>query len=343
MGRRTIVLVVALLLAALSAFAVFNYLSSVEDDIRGDIVEVKVLRATRTIAQGTPGNQAEAAIAESTALAVNVVFEGSTIMCTGPVNADDPADICVNNPGNLGDALNGKVAAGPISAGQLITPQMFISPVELTSVSLSESIAEGTVAIAFRPSDVAAVGGFIRPGDRINIISSATVNIAQTLQFLTDPDLRQLLADAGFGVPFADLPLPDPVEPDFPVVPPEDPDVPVEEPVDPLTAFVNLLPTSFAFTQTVMQDLEVLAVGADTRPSPLGTGLSPQGSQIMVLEVTFEQAEKIQFIQNNTSIALMLLPSEFPYTLKESIGVIIDDIFDVTTRIEQELEAAFGS
>ena len=42
MGRRTLVLVVALALAALSAFAVFNYLSSVEDDIRGDIAEVKV-------------------------------------------------------------------------------------------------------------------------------------------------------------------------------------------------------------------------------------------------------------------------------------------------------------
>ena len=49
MGRRTIVLVVALALAALSAFAVFNYLNSVEDDIRGDIVEVKVFRATQGI------------------------------------------------------------------------------------------------------------------------------------------------------------------------------------------------------------------------------------------------------------------------------------------------------
>ena len=103
------------------------------------------------------------------------------------------------------------------------------------------------------------------------------------------------------------------------------------------------IPTSFEFTQTVMQNLEVLAVGADTRPNPLGTGLAPQGSQIMVLEVTFEQAEKIQFIQNNTSVALMLLPSEFPYTIKESRGVIIDDIFDLVSRLEEQLEAAFGT
>ena len=107
MGRRTIVLVVALALAALSAFAVFNYLNSVEDDIRGDIVEVKVFRATQGIPQGTPGNQASAAIEESTALKINIVFEGSTILCTGPTNPDDPADVCIDNPANLGDVLNG--------------------------------------------------------------------------------------------------------------------------------------------------------------------------------------------------------------------------------------------
>ena len=39
----------------------------------------------------------------------------------------------------------------------------------------------------------------------------------------------------------------------------------------------------------------------------------------------------------------MLLPSEFPYTIKESIGVVIDDIFDIVPRIERLLEAAFGS
>jgi hypothetical protein len=59
--------------------------------------------------------------------------------------------------------------------------------------------------------------------------------------------------------------------------------------------------------------------------------------------VTFEDAEKLQFIQNNTSVSFMLLPSEFPYTIKESRGVIIDDIFDVVTRLEEQLEAAFGS
>ena len=109
-----------------------------------------------------------------------------------------------------------------------------------------------------------------------------------------------------------------------------------------MEAFISILNPSFAFTQTVMQNLEVMAVGPDTRPNLLGAGLTPQGSQILILEVTFEDAEKIQFIQNNTSFSFMLLPSEFPYTIKESRGVVIDDIFDFVTRLEDDLEAAFG-
>ena len=224
----------------------------------------------------------------------------------------------------------------------MLTTQMFVTPLELTSVSLSESIQEGTVAIGISGSGVGSAGGFIRPGDKINLVASDTVDLTQTLQFLTDPALRQLLSDAGFIVPFADLVLPDVVEtPGFPVAP-IDPSVPVEEPTNPLLAFVGTLTPSFSFTQTVMQNLEVLAVGSDTRPAPLGTGLTPQGGQTFVLEVTFEQAEKLQFIQNNTSFAFMLLPSEFPYTIKESRGVVIDDIFDVVSRLEEQLEAAFG-
>ena len=183
MGRRTIVLVVALLLAALSAYAVFNYLSTVEENIRGEIEEVKVFRATRSMPTGVPGAQAQANIEESRALRENIDFEGSTILCTGPVDPQSPAEqeACADNSSNLGDVLRGKVTAGPISEGQLITTHIFIEEIELRSVSLSESLPQGTVAIAIRPSDVGSAGGFIRPGDKVNILASDTVDITQTL------------------------------------------------------------------------------------------------------------------------------------------------------------------
>ena len=64
---------------------------------------------------------------------------------------------------------------------------------------------------------------------------------------------------------------------------------------DAITRLAQSLPGTIDFTQTVLQDIEVLAVGPDTRPSPLGTGLEPAGAQIVVLEVTPEQAEEIEF------------------------------------------------
>ena len=61
MGKRTIVLVVALLLAAVSGFSVWRYLDTLEDKVRRDIDEVQVFRATEAITQGTSGTEAKAA------------------------------------------------------------------------------------------------------------------------------------------------------------------------------------------------------------------------------------------------------------------------------------------
>ena len=67
MGRRTLVLVIAVALAAISGFAIYTYLSNVEDDIRADIAEVGVYVAAA--AQGRRVGHAllEAAIASAEA------------------------------------------------------------------------------------------------------------------------------------------------------------------------------------------------------------------------------------------------------------------------------------
>lgn len=332
MGKRTIVLAIALTLAAVSAFSVFRYLNTIEDDVRRDIVEVEIFRALEPMDTGTPGEQAQLLIEPSRALLEAVVFDGSRILCTGPVDRAtqdvDPA-VCQDNPSDLASLLAGTVAAGPISQGQLITLDQFISPIELNDVKLSESIPQGKVAIAINPSDVGSVGGFVRPGDNVNIVSSSSINLASSVELLKDPELRELLLGAGFGFNVDESATTAEGE---------------EEQLDPVTRFLETLPGELEFTQTVMQNLEVLAVGADTRPSPLGSGLLPQGSQIVVLEVTPEQAEKIEWIDQFTSIKLSLLPSEFPYTEFEARGILIDDVFDLITRIQEQLEAVvFGS
>ena len=54
MGRRTIVLVIALVLAAVSGFAIWRYLSSSESEIRADIAEVRLTGGRKRSRPGLP-------------------------------------------------------------------------------------------------------------------------------------------------------------------------------------------------------------------------------------------------------------------------------------------------
>lgn len=327
MGKRSLVLVIALALAAVSAFSVWQYLSTVEEDARANVQEVVVYRATELIATGTSVAEARDLIVDSSALREDVVFDGSQIVCTGPTETSDaPQDVCGANPrlDSVLDPVN--VAAGPISAGQLITADMFVPPNQLSDVKLSESIPQGKVAISFRPTDAATVGGFVRPGDRVNLLASAAVDLSQSVALLEDPELRTLLLGEQAVTTTTAAPTGDGTTPES----------------DAVTRLAQSLPGSVNFTQTVLQDIEVLAVGPDTRPSPLGSGLEPVGSQIVVLEVTPEQAEKIEFASQYTAVSLSLIPSgdDKAYAQFESRGVIVDDLFTLIDRIREQFEEA---
>ncbi|RPI20564.1 MAG: hypothetical protein EHM57_07830, partial [Actinobacteria bacterium] len=295
--------------------------------------EVGVFRASEFIEQGTDGETARPLIEESTALRETVVFENSTILCTGPAGANEGADPnefgCVDIPSSLDETLTNRVAAGPISAGQLIATDGWVTLAELESVSLSESIEQGRVAVALRPDEVAAVGGFVRPGDHVNLVASASVQINQFLALLQDPELRAAILGSGFG------------QEEGAGQPPVEGETPTEE-FDPIASLAETFPAQIDFTQTVLQDLEVLAVGADTIPAPLGTGLTPQGTQVIVLHVTPEQAEKIEFARQYTTVALMLLPDGLPYTPFDSRGVVVDDLFTLVDRIQEQVEGLLG-
>lgn len=333
MGRRSLVLIIALALAAVSAFSVWQYLSTVQEDARSEVQEVVVYRATEFIDTGTSVAEAEALIKESTALREAVVFEGSQVACDGPAETSDaPVDVCAANPrlDSILDPIN--VAAGPISAGQLITSDMFIPPNLLSDVKLSESIPEGKVAISFRPNEENTVGGYVRPGDRVNMIASASIDLTQSTRLFEDPELRTLLLGEDVIIE---------------TVAPVGDDQTAQDQEDIISRLAQTLPGSIDFTQTVLQDIEVLAVGPDTRPSPLGTGLQPAGAQIVVLEVTPEQAEEIEFASQYTSVSLSLIPSgendngqSKVYNPFSSDGVIVDDLFTLIDRIRLQFEEA---
>ncbi|NHZ70869.1 MAG: HAD hydrolase-like protein, partial [Proteobacteria bacterium] len=101
------------------------------------------------------------------------------------------------------------------------------------------------------------------------------------------------------------------------------------------------IPTSIDVTQTVLQNVQVLAVGPDTRPAPLDTGLTPAESAVVVFEVTPQQAEQIEYARQYTQVTLSLLPSG-DYVPYDSQPVVVDDIFGLLDRIQQELGLVSG-
>ncbi|MEZ5176204.1 MAG: Flp pilus assembly protein CpaB [Acidimicrobiia bacterium] len=332
MGRRTLVLVIAVLLAGISGFALYQYLTSVEDDIRSDISEVIVYRASAPIEARTPGEEAQARIVESTALRQNVVFDGSTILCLGAAgeNASKNPDEygCPGNPSDLASVLNGNVAAGPIATSQLITQGSFVDVSE-TETRLNESLAPGKVAISITVDGVASSGGFIRPGDNVNILASAQVSPFEFITMVSNDELRDLF--------FSDISAEDAqaLADETAQVNPDDDTTP--------NNLLAALPTSYAITQNIMQEVQVLAVGADTRVAPMAIGLEPVGSQIIVFEVTPQQAELIEYARQYTEISLSLLPADGSYVPYDAQPIVVDDIFGLLDRISAELGLVTGA
>lgn len=328
MGRRTLVLAIAVLLAAVSGYALFSYLTSVEDDIKSGISEVIVYRASAPIPSKTSGAEASQFIVESTALREHIVFEGSSILCLGGAGENaskDPNEFgCPRNPSDLASVLDGRVASGPIATNQLITQSSFVDIAD-TEVRLNESIAPGKVAISIEVAGVSSSGGFIRPGDNVNILASSALSPFEFISMVSNEELRNFF--------FQDL-----TGADAEAV--ADPDNPVEPSIE--NTLLAALPTSYSITETIMQEIQVLAVGPDTRPAPLATGLTPVGGQIIVFEVTPQQAERIQWAQTYSSLALSLLPSDGTYIPYDAQTIVVDDIFGLLDRISAELGLVLG-
>ncbi|MBT8211843.1 MAG: hypothetical protein KJN71_01725, partial [Acidimicrobiia bacterium] len=160
---------------------------------------------------------------------------------------------------------------------------------------------------------------FIRPGDRVNIVATTAVDVSRFLQTLTDEDLRAFF-------------LGEVEEPAAPAVPVDD-----EAGITPEEALAAATPQVFDYTETVLQELEVLAVGAFVREAPgEQAGLTPLGGEVLILEVTVEQAERIIWIDKFTEVTLVLLPEG--YTPVDTEGVTGDDIFSIVERLQRELE-----
>ena len=291
MVKRTVVLVVALVLAGVAAFSIWQYLDGVDDDARAAFELVPVVRATEDIPARTPGNTV---IDDELFTVSNESFD----FLPGPSPSSTVAFSTVED---MTVRLRDRFAVGPISANQILTSDQWEDALLAPVVTkLAEIISPGKQAISIQVDSTRAVGGFIRPNDRINLI--VTIQ-APRVEFdtlgegeVTEESIRELL------------------------------DLLSEASVEEASRFL-------------LQGLPVLAVGSQARTGDPtfdnavgrvqtvvdedGTVTeSGEGTQfgIITLEVTADEAERLVFAFERGNIWLTLVPEDFITTTTGGIN-----------------------
>lgn len=150
MGRRTLLLIAALVVAALGTVLIFVYVQNLENDAYKGAKLVEVLVATEDVAPGTPASEASA----------NGAFELQTL----------PLDATASGSVSNIELIADQVALAPVFKGQQILLQMFGAPEQTSALS----VPDGQLAISVQLGDPERVAGFLTPGSDVAIFATVT-------------------------------------------------------------------------------------------------------------------------------------------------------------------------
>lgn len=160
MGRRTVLLVAALVVAALGTVLVFLYASNAQNAAQEGQSLVKVLVAKSKIEIGTTG----------TAASANGAFEEQQI----------PKSTAVD--GALADAtpIANLVALVPVFPGQQIIGQQWGATQQTSGLALPA----GTVALSVQLGDPERVAGFVSPGSTVSFFAQPSNGATDSVRTL---------------------------------------------------------------------------------------------------------------------------------------------------------------
>jgi len=172
MGRRTVLLIVAALIAALGSAMVFLYVRGADDRATEAQAPVQVLKA---IAQINPGETLEAAQAAGK-LELGEVPRSQVL--PGAVNSIE--------------TLTTQVALSPVYPNEQIITAKFGSPGDQDTLTLPD----GKIAISVTLSDTGRVAGFVVPGDTVAIFMNGDIGGGQTGVRLLEPGVEVVAVGA---------------------------------------------------------------------------------------------------------------------------------------------------
>jgi Flp pilus assembly protein CpaB len=148
-SRRTLILIAAIAVGVFAGFALLNYVRGIENDVYEDAQPVEVLIATADIPAGTPSAEALKSV-EVTDIPLSI----------------RPATFV--SPGNE-DSIAGLVSLSDIPANQIIVNGLFVDPT-VVATSFKDQVPSGQVAMSVSVASVRGVGGYLQPGDEVNIL-----------------------------------------------------------------------------------------------------------------------------------------------------------------------------
>ncbi|HUF94914.1 MAG TPA: RcpC/CpaB family pilus assembly protein, partial [Acidimicrobiia bacterium] len=280
-----------LVLAGLAAWAVWNFLQSVEQEAQAGQQQVNVFRAgDQNIQEGTQGD-----------ILISDFNAGGTLIAAGTDEIEDvPAD-AIQTDAELREVLAGKVAAGPISGNAVLTRSQWIA-VTADVIPLAERIPSGKQALTIGTNNLQGVNGFVESGDRVNLIITI--------------DLRfDLLPEQFSGIAVA--PEDETAEPG------------TETLTVPYTRFVMQGIPVLATGRDIRAEEDAPSEGSVDATTDTVPGEEPAedlgNETVFTLEVTPDQAERIVFAVQNGAIWMTLVPEDFVEV--ETPGVIIDTLF----------------
>jgi pilus assembly protein CpaB len=156
MGRRSILLIVAALIAALGSAMVFLYVRGADDRAQAAQAPVQVLKA---VGQINPGETLEAA-------------QAAGKLQLGEVPTDQVLPGAVNSI----ESLSSSVAIATIYPNEQIISGKFGAPGDQETLTLPD----GKIAISVTLSDTGRVAGFVSPGDDVAIFLNGPIRGDET-------------------------------------------------------------------------------------------------------------------------------------------------------------------
>lgn len=161
-------------------FLIYGYVKGIENGVSVDSAPVGVYVARELIPRGTEGS---------------VAISGSQIVPTEIPQKFRPTT-AIQTP----DAIQKKVALFPIAQNTVIVEGMFVDP-QVTSISFRQRLKnKNHVAISISVDNVRGVGGFLVPGDQVNMMVLQDNNKIVDAINSTDTEKKKPVWLGDFGV-----------------------------------------------------------------------------------------------------------------------------------------------